>query len=504
MKQYGIRHELLRTGMGCFLFAASASAVNVLILPYAHACYGYAQLPLLLVCALAVCVFLWLGKRLRVAREESLEHLMRIMQPALCLWIFAIHLLLGYWMEYTPSGDNFMLYNGSQMLASDGNFNAYPDFGLYLARFSNQWGFLMLLTGFYKLLSLIGVSQTFFPVVLVQAVLYVAAVRSALRLARRLRGVRGEAMLAVMLALCLPLYLAASVLYTDTFSLPFILLTLEKAYDVMDREGSAQLRSALLCGLYAFVGGQIKMTVAIALIASIIVWALKLKPVRALLCGGLCAAMMVLGTLGIQNLMIGSVIDPVLYEQYNTPPIHWFMMSIPTGDNPYGGFSGDYATTWGLMDDQPHETVMASIYTRIKDRIYTLRYPNRLITATLRKNSAFMGDGTFGMTEMLDDKPVRENVISSFVLGGRPHYKLYQTLCTGVFMAHVLIAAFGALRDIRCHDLRTALPCVALFGAMLFLMLWEARSRYLWGYVPVFLLLSGVSAVWEKPKGGRA
>ncbi len=45
-----------------------------------------------------------------------------------------------------------MLYNGSQMLAADGNFDHYTDFYLYLSRYSNQWGFMLMLTGFYKLL----------------------------------------------------------------------------------------------------------------------------------------------------------------------------------------------------------------------------------------------------------------------------------------------------------------------------------------------------------------
>ena len=53
-------------------------------------------------------------------------------------------------------------------------------------------------------------------------------------------------------------------------------------------------------------------------------------------------------------------------------------MSIPSGNNPYGGVSGDYAITWGMMEEgATHEEVMASIYSRMKDKIYTLRYPNR-------------------------------------------------------------------------------------------------------------------------------
>lgn len=498
MRKKDFRAELLRTGMGCFLFAAAVSAVNVLILPYARTLYGCDMLPVILVCALAVAAFMLLGRMLRRQDEQKLERIARAARPAFILLLFALQLLLGHLMEYTPSGDNAKLYNGAQLLAQRGSFIGIEDYELYMAWFSNQWGSLLLLTGFFKLLGLAGISARFFPLVILQAILYAFAVRSALRLARRLRGVRGELMMIAMLACCLPLYLSAAVLYTDTFSLPFIVLAIEKAHDVLEREGKAQLKAALCCGLYVLIGGQIKMTVFIVLIAAVIVWCLRLRLVRALLYGGLCLAMLAAGTMGVRSVMLGRVINPALYEQYNTPPIHWVMMSIPTSDNPYGGLSSDYAVTWGLMDDQPREVVMDSIYTRIKDRVYTLRYPNRLITAALRKNSAFMGDGTFGMTEMLDDKPLRMNAVSSVVLEGQPHYTLYMALCTGISMAHLLMAAAGCLRDIKKHDLRAAMLYIAMFGAMLFMMFWEARSRYIWGFVPVWLLLSCAFAAREE------
>lgn len=179
------------------------------------------------------------------------------------------------------------------------------------------------------------------------------------------------------------------------------------------------------------------------------------------------------------------VLDPAMVEQHHTPTIHWIMMSIPTGDNPYGGATGDYGITWGMMEDGASRTdIMDSIYARMKDRIYALRYPNRLAEAALRKNSAFIGDGTFGMTEMLDDGPVRENAVSSFVLEGRAHYGAYGALTTGIWLAQLTLALAACVRDIRRRDVSGAMLYVAFFGATLFLMLWEARSRYLFGFVP--------------------
>jgi hypothetical protein len=279
-----------------------------------------------------------------------------------------------------------------------------------------------------------------------------------------------------------------------------MMLTLRLAFMVMDaKPPRRQLRLALLCGLCAFLGGQIKMTVYIALIAAAIVWAFSLRPVRAALCVLLCAAVVSLGTAGVHGVVLSRIVRPDMYRQHNTPFIHWVMMSIPTADNPYGGYTGDYGITWGMMEDgAPREEIMDSIFSRMKDRIYTLRYPNRLAAAAMRKNAAYIGDGTFGMTEMLDDNPVRENIVSSLVLEGRPGYPVYSAVCSGIFAAHLMLCALGCLRDIRRRDLRAALLQVAAFGAMLFLMLWEARSRYIFSFTPVFLLLSAAYLTREE------
>ena len=57
-------------------------------------------------------------------------------------------------------------------------------------------------------------------------------------------------------------------------------------------------------------------------------------------------------------------------------------------------------------------------------------------------------------------------------------------------MAQLVLAVFGCLDAMKKHDLRAVLPAVAAFGAMLFLMFWEARPRYLFGFVPVIFLLT--------------
>ncbi len=503
MKKRNRSTALLRTGMGFFAFASGATLVNGLFLPYASAHFKRPMPLMWAAFALTAAGFWALRRFLSRVDEARLARFARVAAPVFLAAFFVVQVALGYMMEYTPSGDNSALYNGAKMLARDGNFAAKPDYELYLSRYSNQWGFMLILTALFRLFAAVGISAFFMPLVILQAALHACGFASLLGMAKRICGVRGQLMQMALMAAFLPLYVAAGVLYTDTFSMPFVLLALDFALRACEtKDMKTQLCMAALSGLFAMIGCQIKMTVAIVTVAAVIVFALRMKPVRAILCGALCAGLVFAGGAGVRYIMLTRVIDPAMEAQHHTPAIHWVMMSIPTGDNPYGGSTGDYGITWGMMErGATREEIMDSIYTRMKDRVYTLRYPNRLIEAALRKNSA-QCDGTMGMTEMLDDGPVRRNVVSSFVLKDGAHYRLYGAICTGVYMAALAFAWLGCLRDIRKHDVSLALGYIAMFGVMLFLMIWEARSRYLFNFVPVLLLLA---CAFAAPKeGGKA
>ena len=491
-KNRHIREMLLLCGMGLFLFACAVTAINVIMLPIARTYHGYSGVIAFAAMAAYAAVSLLLGKKLLSAQDSHLERVVKIAVPAYLCVMFAMHLISAVLLEYTPSGDNFMIYNAAQLMARDGSFDAYPDFYLYLSRFSNQWGFMLMLSGLYKLLFAVGLTDMFFPTAVVQAVIYIFGVLALLDIARRLRGVRGVLALVFVLSTCFPLYIAASVLYTDTFSMPFVALSLCFALRAMDAESIKKtVAYALAAAAFAAVGGQIKMTAAIVLIAAVIVFALRMKPLRALCACTVMALTMAVSVAGVNRAVVGPILDPAMVEQHNTPAIHWIMMSMPTGNNPYGDDIEDYRQTWKMMEEgASREEVMDSIYTRLIDKIYYLRYPSRLIPALLRKNAAAFGDGTLGLSEILDDKPHRYSALSAVVREEGKCYPVYQAVCSGIFGAHLIFGALVCLRDMKKKDLRAALLYVAMFGFMVFMLIWEVRSRYIFNFAPVLLLIS--------------
>lgn len=491
-KKQNIKELLLLLGMGLFLFACALTAANVIILPIARTYHSYSGLTAFVSMIVYAGICLFLRKKLLAANEGALQRIAKIAVPAYLCVLFAAHLFSGVLLEYTPSGDNFMIYNAAQLMAKDGNFDAYPDFYLYLSRFSNQWGFMLMLSWLYKLLFAAGLTDMFFPTAAVQAILYVFGMLALFDIARRLRGVRGVLALLFVLCTCFPLYIAAAVLYTDTFSMPFVALSLCFALRAMDAESVGKTAvQALLSAVFAAVGGQIKMTAAIVLIAAAIVFVLRMKPLRALCACAIMSLTMAFSIACVNRAVVGPILDPAMIDQHNTPAIHWIMMSIPNGNNPYGDDIEDYRQTWTMMENgASREEVMDSIYTRLIDKVYHLRYPSRLIPAMLRKNAVAFGDGTLGLSEILDDKPHLYSALSSVVREEGRIYPFYQAICSGIFGAHLVFAALACLRDIKKRDLRAALLYVAMFGFMVFMLIWEVRSRYIFNFAAVLLLIS--------------
>ena len=495
-----MKARFLKIGMGLFLIAASICLVNGLFLPFA---YEINHFPRIIVWGsfAGITAVIWrLFNRIDQINIEKADIIADRLSYIYICALFAVYLLLGYWMEYTPSGDNFMLYQASQTLAKHGRFEPGSDFLLYFGRYSNQWGFLLLLTGIYKVLFVLGIQNTFYPLVIIQAVMYAFAIRSLYRVAGCFAGGKGKLRLTVILVFCLPMILAATVLYTDTFSMPFIVFMLETSLRVIEADSARKrIGWAVLSGIMAFLGTQIKMTVLIVLMAASIIWLLRLPIRHAVISVVTAVGLVIVGLGAVHQYMLNNILDTKVYAQEHTPIIHWIMMSIPSADNPYGGYySRDYAITWGMMDEgADQKEVMDSIYSRMKDKIYTLRYPNRLILAMLRKNSASMNDGTFGMTEMLDDRPVRWNLISEIVLEPGRWYRIYGAVTTGIWMSQLFLGIIGIRGAFKKHRFNQEIICVACLGIVLFLLIWEARSRYLFGYIPLFLLLSALSGCDE-------
>ena len=482
--------------MGCFALAILGSLANILIFPYARRLHSM-TLPRLLV-FYVVFLFVLYKVSCKIKRTEpgKLNQYAAWLTPAFSVTSLLLMLLCGYYLAHEPFCDNYSVFRGAAMIryygkiSRDVNQSVYE----YLAHFSNQWGFVLLLSLFPA--DLLGVSFESNTILYllsgILALLFAMSFFVLLQTVKKRFGVQAQLMLLFCLVLFLPQYPAMAVLYTDTFSMPFAILALCCMLHI-DQHSPRRKVIGLSVGIGVFllIGSMIKMTCMILFAAAVLVWLLTLNPRRAAVCIMIPTLICAGGLKAVNTHMVRRVFEPNDVSRYETPLLHWIMMSIPTEDNLYGSCTDDYDYTWGLMEQgASHEEIMESIHTRMEERLGAFRSLKDIIYAVLCKNANYMGDGTFGMTEMLDDSPLRENILSSFVLYDRPYYALYADLCGGIWLAQLTMSVLICLKHIQKRCVSLSIPMIAFLGLMIFEMIWEARSRYIFNLTPLVLLIA--------------
>ena len=113
------------------------------------------------------------------------------------------------------------------------------------------------------------------------------------------------------------------------------------------------------------------------------------------------------------------------------------------------------------------------------------------------------GDGTYALSDFLDDTPANETGIHDYILYAGKNYSKYQSFSTGLLIVLYLLAIVGAGRDIvgkvkyRESIFPTA-PRLAMLGILCFLILWETSGRYFTNYVPILIVCASLTLYWKK------
>lgn len=117
----------------------------------------------------------------------------------------------------------------------------------------------------------------------------------------------------------------------------------------------------------------------------------------------------------------------------------------------------------------------------------------------VRKSVRCFGNGTYALSDFLDDRPQQRGTLHEFVLYDGKDYALYSHFCQGVHTALMLLAvisgAFAAVYARRRDE--PFVPQLSVFGLFLFLLMWETSARYIQNYMPLLFLsaLSGLKSI---------
>ena len=464
------------------LFAACFTFVIVSIL-FRSARQDAAQRIFMAAGTAACAALLYLLGRLSGRYERVLEEHYKMILILFTAAMFTLELLFALALRHGTWFDVGALHQGAAQWVETGTFAGFYE---YYGYFPNNLGGMAFLYAVFKAASLAGFTDYYAAAALATCIMLSAMMAVVSLICKRLAGAGSAVLSLAVFVLSAQFRVLGGAVYTDTLSMLFPVLIFYLYLLSRESKGRRRLCLCLLMGLAAGIGGLIKITVLIMVIAVLIDACLRLEW-RAFARLAVCA-------LGIPAVM-SMALSAYMYcahlsreeaEIHNTPLLHWVMMGL-RGSGYYN--PEDYAFTRSLPPEERGAALREEIGRRVRERGLT-----GMLDLFSRKSAIDFGDGTYGADDFLKIYPERDTWLHDFVLKDGRSYWLYSGYTTALHMALMLFMLIPAYRSLagrgrgREDGVPLSLPLyMAVFGVWLFLMLWEASPRYFSNFAPAVI-----------------
>lgn len=413
---------------------------------------------------------------------------------AILLLVFGIQLLIGYWFQITPAFDVDAIYSGA---ISWNQIGSLGDYEKYFCQFPNNLGGLFLLSAVFRIADFVNFTDYNIAAMIFNCFMINLSYLLIFLTCSKLFGI-ARGMAAMLFSICcLPLLLYSPVFYTDTMSICFPILGYYLYIRAkITKSKVIRITLSVFIGVVFLIGMFIKMTVIIMLIAILIDILLTCKIRQYVLPIACSFVVIVVGCIGFFSVR-SNVLESNMYQQNNIPYSHWIMMGLKN-IGAYNGEDYEYTFSFPTLEDKK-----LGIQKGIKGRMEQYN-PVSFLKHLSNKTAFTFGAGQYGVDTMLDDNPQRENWFHAYVTytdqTNETHFKNFNSCTQGYHLLLLLLIAFSgfaALKNRKSLNFYFIAPKIALTGLILFLMLWEANSRYIINYFPIMIIcaFSGLD-VW--------
>ena len=383
---------------------------------------------------------------------------------------------------HVETWDMGVVYNAVKYYVDNGVFDATKyDYFLWFPNNSPLYNiFVLIFRGF----ALFGIENTQLALNIVNGLILLITAFVTERAATVFAGEKFTANGMILCLLLCPFSLYTVITYTDTFSMLFLALALYFYVCVLRQKGNEYV-NLVLFSLFTAIGASLKVSVLILAIAAVIDICIRHSRIRKTAVSlALVIAIAFGGFATMKHAHEHSLFLPEYDYDYTIPHSHWVMMGL----NGLGSYNDDDYQNITLAQPDKASRQQANIEEII--RRVEEKGPGGMAEHIANKISFIYSDGTFGACYKLDRAVVRPNGLHEYIiyLGSRFSYLGYFSLA--LFLAMLIVISFGVFNAIRKKDTQAVMPALSLIGVTLFLILWEARSRYILNFLPIFVLLA--------------
>lgn len=396
--------------------------------------------------------------------------------------LFIAHIFLGYLLAVETSWDTEAVYKGAVNLSTTKTLGNYQD---YFHIFPHNLGATYILSSIFSGCAFFGYTDYYFIGTIFNVISIDIGIFFIYLICKELKDIKAALMALWLSLICLPLHFYTPIFYTDTLSFPFI-AALYYLYLATLRADKISIRLAygFLFGALLAIGSEIKFTVMILAIAVFIDSLIRKKALHTLPSMLTAMAIFFVITISFNDYRFDSLLNKEISDQKRVPYTHWIMMGL-TGNGSYNGEDYQYTYSFPSQEDRIDANLA-----RIKNRLNEFGVWG-YIDFIYRKQHLNFGSGIYAVNEMIDDNPIRRNALHEFNLDGGKYFDIFKSIAQGyhIFIfAIIILSTFVDAASKNPNSIKIFAGRLAIMGIFIFLMLWEASSRYIINFIPVFIV----------------
>lgn len=414
-------------------------------------------------------------------------------------WIFygitvvimiALQITIGYLVRTDPSWDLGLVIQSAQEIIKHGHST---EMAVYYVQAENNIFITLLLALTIKLFSIFGITNVNISTLIVNTIFIQIAIVFLFKVAKRLFNNQIACFTLILAFLFLPFYPYATIMYTDTTSmfLPIAFLYIMiKIYDLKDTR--KKYLYAVFMGILLFLSLSLKVTALIVVIAYIINEILNKRFKLLAKTLGVALLTFVILEVSYTTFLKKTEIMGIPYEETKQIPFtHFIMMGM------YG--TGEFsAEEWQFTLELPdYETRKEENIKVIKERLKEYGTQGYIKFLNDKAKDYTWGTGTYDFETILNSYQVDDNIAHEFLLKTGKYYRpvfYYCQIYHFTMLIAIAISVFYTIKRGEKNDILN-IAKLSIFGLLIFLLLWETRSRYMLNFIPIYILIfvSGIN-----------
>lgn len=430
--------------------------------------------------AIGICIYMLV---IRLIYNKLLDKLIKYKPlPYILFAIFGVLAIIsGLIFKVSPTWDMGEVFNIAKEYVDEGTItNTF-----YLAEFQNNNMMLCIDIIILKIFKICHITDYLTGITIVTAIIITLSVIIMYFIAKKILGEK-KALMFLIIALCTtPLYLYAACYYTDTFSMLLASLLFYMWLILREEKDKKwKIIIQIVYGIVLFLAYKLKITAAFVYIA-IIMYEICNTNIKTVIKNNyIVIPVAIICTIIFKFGVVNNLTTAEERDKYQIPTEHWIMM----GMNGVGNFiPEEYAYTKQFPTLE--ERVQADrqmIAKRLKERTM-----NEHIKNVTRKLGYAWHDGTYFIPDILRREPTNMNILHQFVLEDGKYDFLYKYIPQIMHFAMLIFIIINLRRIIKNkeYNSKEVVGMITIFGVMMFLIMWENRSRYLVNILPIMILM---------------